>query len=300
MRLITLGTGAGRPSLIRNSSATALEYEGDLLLFDCGEATQHQLMKAEVRWGKLDAVFIGHLHGDHLNGLPGLLGTFSMSERQAPLKVFGPPGIARYVQLLQECKTLWVTFSLEVHEIRQSGVLLETPRYAVTAAPLDHVIECWGFRFQEKDRPGHFDAKRAAQLGVPDGPERARLVKGEAVTLPDGRVIRPEACVGPKIPGRSVAYCCDTKPCASELALTQGADWVVHEATFEEALKAEANAWGHSTTVDAARIARESSARRLLMTHISQRYQDGTALLREALEVFPETTLAVDLGVYEV
>ncbi len=300
MKIITLGTGAGRPSLLRNSSATLLEYEGDNLLFDCGESTQMQLMRANARWGKIGVIFIGHLHGDHLNGLPGLLGTLSMSERQSPLMVFGPPGIQKYLEVLQSIKTLWVNFPLQVIEIRETGILLETDRYRVLANPLEHVIECWGFRFQEKDRPGHFDVEKAARLGVPDGPERGRLVSGEAIILPDGRKIEPQEVVGPPIPGRAIAYCCDTRPCESEMELTNRVDLLIHETTFEHALKGEANEWGHSTSTDAARIARDSKAKQLLMTHVSQRYLDAEALLHEAQEIFPDSQMAQDLGIFEV
>lgn len=300
MRIITLGTGAGRPSIHRNSSATALEYDGDVLLFDCGEAAQLQLMRTPIRWSKLSAIFIGHLHGDHVNGLPGLLGTMSMCERETPLKLYGPPGLKKYLEVLQACKTLWVNFPLTVTEIREAGPILETPRYSVASAPLNHVVECWGFRFQEKDRPGHLILEKVKQLGIPDGPERARLVHGERVVLADGRTVDPEECVGPKIPGRSVAYCCDTQPCESELGLAEGVDLLIHEATFDPSLKAEANEWGHSTNADAAEIAGRCGAKRLLLTHVSQRYTDGAVFLNQAREIFAETLLAEDLGSHDL
>lgn len=300
MRVITLGTGAGRPSLTRNGSATALEYEGDVLLFDCGEATQHQLMRTPLKWGKLRIIFIGHLHGDHVNGLPGLLGTLSMSERHEPLKVFGPPGIKKYLEVHRECQSLWVNFPLEVEEIRGEGVLYETTRYQVRTIRLRHVIECWGYRFEEKDRPGHLDVVKAAELGIPDGPERGRLVRGETITLANGRQVQPRECVGPPVPGRFLSYCCDTMPCEAAVRLSENADLVIHEATFDQAMGAEANAWGHSTTADAARTAKEAGARRLLMTHISQRYTDSQVLLREAGEIFPEVLLAEDLAIYDL
>jgi len=300
MRIITLGTGAGRPSVQRNASAMAIEHEGDILLFDCGEGTQTQLMRSSLHWGRLEAIFIGHLHGDHVNGLPGLLATLSMSERKTPLRLCGPKGLKKYLRILQECKTLWIDFPLDILEIEESGRIHEAKRYWVEARPLDHVIPCWGYRFQEKPRPGHLDPERAAALGVPTGPLLGKLVEGEAVSLADGRIIHPDACVGPPIPGRSVAYCCDTKPCQACLELGDGVDWLVHEATFDASMEKDAVEWGHSTNVGAARIASEAKAKQLLLTHISQRYQDGGEFLAQAQEVFGASSLAADLETIEL
>jgi ribonuclease Z len=300
MRVITLGTGAGRPTLSRNTSATGLEFKGETFLFDCGEGTQVQLMRSAFHWGKLSAIFIGHMHGDHLNGLPGLLGTLSLSDRQETLKIFGPPGLKEYLRLLVECKNLWLRFPAEIQEIKEAGILLDTAEYQVETALLDHTIECWGYVFREKARRGHFNRQKAKLLGIPEGPIRARLVHGEAVTLEDGRVLKPEEFVGLPRRGRSIAYCLDTQPCENVIRLAQDVDLLIHEATFDRNLKKEANEWGHSTAADAAEAARQSGARHLLLTHISQRYPDEAILLEEATAIFPKTTVARDLGVYSV
>jgi len=298
MRVLTLGTGAGRPTLQRHTSATALEYEGETFLFDCGEATQLQLIRSPLKWGKLTAVFIGHLHGDHLYGLPGLLGTLSLGEREETLRVFGPAGLKEYLRIHQETKSLWINYPLEVIEIEAPGLIFETERYRVFCAPLSHLIPCWGYAFRERPRPGAFDEAKARELGIPEGPERMDLVRGRAVRLTDGRWIQPETLVGPPRPGRSFAYCLDTRPCPEALELARGVDLLVHEATFGAEYRNEAHQWGHSCAEDAARAAREAGAKRLVLTHLSQRYTDPQSLLHEARAQFPATEVAEDLQAF--
>ncbi len=300
LTLTTLGTGAGRPSLHRSSSAVALDYQGEILLFDCGESTQMQIMKSTLRWGKLAAIFIGHLHGDHFNGLPGLLATLSMSDREAPLKLFGPEGITDILSVLRKHRVLYTNYPLEVFEIKKAGVLLETDHYYVETRFIDHIIPCWGYAFQEKDLPGVFDVKRAEALGVPHGPLRGKLVRGQEIQLEDGRKIRPEEVVGPKRSGRRVVYCLDSRPCSEAIQLSQKADCLIHEATFEACLGEEAHEWGHSTSQDAARLAKEAQVKKLILTHISQRYDQAKPLLEEAQVIFPNTLLAEDLKIFEV
>ncbi|HCU23886.1 MAG TPA: ribonuclease Z [Deltaproteobacteria bacterium] len=296
MRIITLGTGAGRPTAQRLTSASALEYEGEVLLFDCGEGVQLQLIRSPLHWGKMRAIFIGHLHGDHLYGLPGLLGTLSLMDRSEPLRLFGPPGLKEYLEVQRKIHSLWIRFPLEIQEIHEAGVLWTTENYSVSAAPLEHTITCWGYVFQEKPRAGRFDAAKAEALGIPDGPLRGRLVQGETVDLPDGRRISPETLVGPRRPGRRVAYCLDTRPCRGARELAEGADLVLHEATFGCDMQSDATQWGHSTAADAGRLAREAGAKRLILTHISQRYMEAQVLLDEAQREFAATELASDLA----
>jgi len=300
VRIITLGTGAGRPTPQRSASAVALEYEGDVILFDCGEGTQVQLARSPLRWGTIPAIFIGHLHGDHVSGLPGLLGTWSLGDRSVPLKVFGPPGMKSYLRFLQDLKTLWIQFPIEVTEIKKPGVILETEDYQVETIRLNHIIECWGYVFREKDRPGRFDEEKAGQLKIPPGPLRARLVKGEDVVLGDGRKIRSNELVGPKRPGRSAAYCLDTAPCENAVALARGVDLLIHEATFDDSVRDEMQKWGHSTAGQAAETAREAKAKRLILTHVSPRYPDPKILLNQAREIFPNTELADDFSEFAV
>ncbi len=300
MRIITLGTGAGRPTLKRGSSATGLEYQGDTFLFDCGEGTQIQLMKTPFHWGKLTAIFISHLHGDHVNGLPGLLGTLSLSDRKEALKVFGPVGIKKLLQAHRECQSLGLRFELEVQEIETGQTLLETEQYLVKTLPLDHVVPCWGYVFEEKPVPGRFDALKADQAGVPPGPLRGQLVLGQDVSLPDGREFYSKDFVGPSRPGRSFVHCLDTQPCEAAVELARGADLLLYEATFCESGGEPAHDWGHSTARDAAQVALAAGVGELVMTHISQRYGDPQVLLAEAQEIFPRVRVASDLDVFEI
>ena len=300
MRVLTLGTGAGRPTLQRFTSATAVEHEGEVLLFDCGEGTQIQLMRSPLHWGRLSTIFIGHLHGDHLYGLPGLLGTMSLAEREAPLKLFGPVGIKAYLETLQAVHSLWIRFPIEIVEIETAGRIVETESYEVFTAALKHVIPCWGFRFSEKPRPGLFDEKKAEELGIPAGPLRRELVQGRSIQLADGRNIQAQEVVGPRRPGLQFAYCLDTQPCDAVLELARGADCLVHEATFAEDLQAEAAQWGHSTAADAARMAKEAGVKQLILTHVSSRYVGSDVLVEEAAAIFENSTLAEDLKTFNL
>ena len=295
-----LGTAAGRPAPGRNVTAAALvlpPQRGSYWLFDCGEGTQHQLLRTGLKLAKLEAVFITHLHGDHLFGLPGLLGSRSSMGCDAPLKVFGPRGIRHWLETTFSVTGSHIHYELDIREIDgDGGIVHEDDDFTVTAAPLSHRIACYGYRIEERPRPGTLNAARLAELGVPPGPLYARLKAGEDVTLEDGRVIRAAEVTGPPIPGRVVAILGDTTPCDAAVRLAVGADLVVHEATFEASLADKAAEYGHSTTAEAARTARDAGAGRLLITHFSGRYGDEELprLEAEAKEIFPPSIAARD------
>jgi ribonuclease Z len=299
MRIITLGTGAGRPTLRRSSSAVALEHEGRTFLFDCGEGTQIQLMKSPLHWGKLQAVFIGHLHGDHVNGLPGLLGTLSLSDRHEPLTVCGPKGLKDFLAVHQKYQSMNLRYPLKVHEIEKAGVLHRGEDFRVETHPLAHSIPCWGYVFHENQLRGHFDGAKAEREGIPSGPLRAQLIEGKTITL-DGKTFRPDQFLGPPRPGKSVAYCLDTKPCEDAVKMAKGVDLLLYEATFCHEHETEAHEWGHSTAADGARIAKQAGVKRLVLTHISQRYSDPEILLQEARAIFPDVCVASDLDVFNL
>ena len=322
MKVIPLGTSSGKPTLKRNVSATAVVRSGEWLLFDCGEGTQTQIQRAGLSPNRLTAIFITHLHGDHFNGLAGLLSTMALDRRERSLTLVGPPGIDEYLDTLARLKILFVNYPLEVREIdggsqsavEQSGdqsaagkaragdleVVYEAAEYAVYSQPIDHRIFALGYRVEERPRPGRFDLERARALGVPEGPLFGRLQGGNAVELPDGRITNPSDVLGPARPGKVIAYCTDTRPCAASVELARDADLLIHEATYTQDLSAEAREFGHSTAGQAARVAAESGARRLLLTHFSTRYGDVTPLLEEAAAIFGETTIANDLVELEV
>lgn len=303
MKVIPLGTSSGKPTLRRNVSALAVAREGEWLLFDCGEGTQMQIARARLNPSRLTAIFITHLHGDHFNGVAGLLSTMGLDKRVRPLTLTGPPGMREYLDTLARLKILYVNYPLEVRELsglREVTTVYDADEYTVSAHPLDHRIYALGYRVQEKPRPGRFNLERARELGVPEGPLFRRLQMGEDVQLRDGRVIQSADVVGPPRAGKSVAYCTDTRPFAGTVKLARGVDLLIHEATFTEELVSEARDFGHSTAAQAARIAAEADAQRLLITHFSTRYPDVTPLYEEAIAVFPNTVIAQELIEFEV
>lgn len=307
MKIIPLGTSSGKPTLQRNVSATAVVAEGEWWLFDCGEGTQMQIARAGLSFHRLAGIFITHLHGDHFNGLAGLLSTMALDKRAHELTLVGPPGIGEYLDLLRRLKILWLNYPVTLRELgkndfaqRAQQEVYDSERFFITARPLYHRIFALGYRLQEKDKLGKFDVARAKALGLPAGPLYGRLQRGESVTLPDGRVIEPSTVVGPPRPGQAVAYCLDTRPCANAVALARDVDWLIYEATFTHDLLEEAEHYGHSTARQAAQTAVDANARRLLITHFSSRFPDATPLLEEARAVFPATTLARDLLELEV
>jgi ribonuclease Z len=303
MRVIPLGTSSGKPTLKRNVSALAVVREAEWLLFDCGEGTQTQVSRAGLSPSRLSAVFITHLHGDHFNGLPGLLSTMGLDRRTRDLELTGPRGIGEYLTLLERLRVAFLTYPVALREfssLPESTVVYETPEYSVSALALDHRLFALGYRLQERPRPGRFNVENARTLGVPEGPMWGRLQAGDDVRLADGRLVRSSEIVGPPRSGKSVAYCLDTRPCAMSVELARNVDLLIHEATYTEEFAAEAQQYGHSTAAQAARTARDAGARRLLITHFSTRYPDPMPLLNEARAIFPDTVMAEDLVEIEV
>jgi len=307
MKIIPLGTSSGKPTLHRNVSALAVVGEGEWWLFDCGEGTQTQIARAGLSPQKLAGIFITHLHGDHFNGLPGLLSTMSLDQRQKELTLVTPTGVGEYLNLLASLKICYVTYPLKLREFdarsfagKEQALVYESSKFTVTTRPLDHRIFALGFRLEEKMKPGRFNLERAKELNIPAGPMYSQLQAGQSVTLTDGRTIHPSEVLGRPRPGKVVSYCLDTRPCASAVKLAESADWLIHEATFTEDHLEESHHFGHSTAIQAAEIAREANARRLLITHFSSRFPDVRPLLEEARSIFPETYAAEDLVELEV
>jgi len=284
LRIVFLGTSSGTPSRERNVTSVAIVLDGSVLLFDCGEGTQHQLLRAPVRSGSIDAIFVSHLHGDHVYGIPGLLGTFSMNARERPLRIVGEEGVRGYLDGVLSATHHHSTFPIEVSLPPYRG-----RDFSVIAAPLEHRVPSLGFCLIEDERPGKFDPEMALALGIQPGPEYAELIRAN-----DPRV------VGPSRKGRRIAICTDTVPCASAIELARGADVLIHEATYAEEMRAEADDRGHSTAAGAARVAAEAGVELLILTHFSVRYRDVSLLLDEARAIFPNSEAAEDLRVFDV
>lgn len=299
MELYFLGTGAGMPSRRRNVTSIALnllEETGSYWLFDCGEGTQQQILESPVKLSRTDKIFITHLHGDHLYGMPGLLTSRSYQGGDSPLAVYGPPGLREFIETSLRVSQARLAYELHIHEIQEEGAVLEEELFRVEARRLEHRIECFGFRIVEKDKEGKLDADRLKQLGIPPGPLYGALKQGRAVTLENGTEVRSEDVVGPPVPGRIVAILGDTMRTDAARELARDADVLVHEATFDAGRSEMAVQFHHSTSVDAAETARAAGAQALILTHLSSRYGDEEAedLLKEARAVFANTHLAED------
>ena len=299
IRLTFLGTGAAVPSVERNVTALMLEREGEAFLFDCGEGTQRQMMRYAVGFTVQDILFT-HYHADHVLGLPGLLRTMAFQDRTAPLRLHGPAGAHKELGVLVGLGMERPKFPVEIHEIAP-GDELKREDFSIVVGEARHKGRCLSFALVESDRLGRFDPDRARELGIPEGPRWGAIHRGEPVTLADGRVVTPAELVGPPRPGRRVTISGDTAACDSVRELARGADLLVHEATFGSDERERARETRHATARDAAEVARDAGARRLVLTHISARYsREAPELVAEAREVFPETVVAKDGMVVEV
>lgn len=299
MRAVILGSGGAFPTSGRMLPSTVLLREGEMFMFDCGEGTQLQLSKSRLGWARLSAVVITHLHGDHVIGLSGLLMTMSMGSRQTPLLIYGPPGIKDFVRLSRKYLKFGVAYPLEVEET-EGGVILNEEEYSLDAIPLRHRVFTLGCRLVERPRPGRFDLEKARELEVPPGPLYKALQSGREVRLDSGRVVKPEEVLGPPRPGRKFVYLVDTRPFAEEIEFARGADLLIHDGMFDDEMAQEGKERGHSTAREAAQVAREAGVKKLVLVHVSPRYQTVKTIVSEARSVFPDTRVARDLDVYEI
>lgn len=305
MELTFLGTSAGVPTRTRNMTSIVLNLQqptaAEMWLFDCGEGTQHQFLHTPYHPGKLNKIFITHLHGDHLFGLPGLLCSRSMQGNSLPLTLYGPTGLREFVETALRLSGSWTDYPLTIVEVGP-GLVFDEGGYRVSAYPLNHPVECYGYRIEEHARPGTLDAARLVADGVRPGPLFQRLKQGETVELEDGRKIDGQHYLGPATPGKTLAIFGDTAPCETALELARGVDLMVHETTLEQAMAEKANSRGHSSSQQAAALARDAGVSMFIATHFSSRYdaEGCLRLLAECRDVFPRTLLAEDFMVYSL
>jgi ribonuclease Z len=295
--LVFLGTSASAPTAGRAPMALLVRRGGERLLFDCAEGTQRQLMRSTVGLPDLEEIFLTHFHADHYLGLPGMLKTFALRQRDVPLTVYGPPGLKELFGALGRVVGR-LTYPIELVELR-AGEALERDGYRLLAFPVHHGVSAVGYALVEDPRPGRFDTEAADALGVPNGPERGALQRGESITLDDDRVITPDEVLGSARPGRRIVVPGDTAPVETVRVLAEDADVLVHEATFGDEEQDRAADTLHSTARQAAEVARDAGVRLLALTHLSNRYF-GPELAREAEEVFDRVVVPRDFDVIEV
>ena len=302
MQLHFLGTGAGMPSKERNTSALMvklLDEIGEMWLFDCGEATQHQILHTSLKPRKVTKIFITHLHGDHIFGLPGFLSSRSFQGGDTELTIFGPAGLQQWIEMTLALSKTHLTYPLKFVEVHE-GVIYEDEKFTVRAAGLRHVVPCFGYRIEQKDLPGELLIEKALALGVPKGPLLGQLKSGKDITLSNGLVVRASEVVAPPQKGFTLAILGDTKYCEEAIALANDADIVIHEATFDGTTTDLAANYGHATNIEAAKVASKAHARHLLLNHLSARFlpSDLPKFLAEAQAVFAQTYLTADQAIF--
>lgn len=307
MQITFLGTSSGVPTRSRNVSSVALRLpqRAEVWLFDCGESTQHQFLRSDFKSSQIRRIFVTHMHGDHIFGLPGLLASCGMAGTgQQQIDIYGPTELGKYLEACRRYSKTQSSYPIKVH-VTEPGTVYEDSDYKVVCERLKHRIPAHGYRIVEKDRTGHFDVKKAANLGIPPGPVYGDLKQGKVVTLADGRRINGADLCGPTIVGRKLAYCTDTVFCENAIKLAEQADVLIHEATFSHQDAGLAYQRMHSTSTMAAQVALEAQVKQLIMTHFSPRYAPGNTLelsdlLEEAQAIFPNTLMAKDFFTYAI
>ena len=311
MQVTFLGTSSGVPTRARNVSAVALRLpqRAEVWLFDCGEGTQHQFLRSELRVSQLRRIFITHMHGDHVFGLPGLLASLGLAGSCGGIDLYGPDPLRDYLEGVLRTSSTRIGYPLRSHRVKEAArtgaVLLDDDDITVRCTPLTHRVPAYAYRIDQKPRSGRFDVEQARALGIPPGPIYAELKAGREVVLDDGRVINGASLCGPERRGCSVVYCTDTVFCDAAVELATGADLLIHESTFAHAEAEMAFARQHSTSTMAAQTALAAGVNQLVLTHLSPRYMPGNPvtpddLLQEARAIFPNTELAKDFLTLEV
>ena len=305
MQLEFLGTGAGSPGKFRNVTSTALrllDERNEVWLFDVGEGTQHQILRTTLKPRKIAKIFITHLHGDHIFGLPGLLSSRSFQGGDEPLTIYGPVGIRDFVQTSLRVSGTRLSYPLKFQEISDGGTIFEDATFKVSCLPLEHRIACYGYRVEEADHPGELQADRLKALNIPSGPVYGQLKAGQTVTLDDGRTINGQDYIAAPQAGRTVTILGDTRKTPNAAILAQDADALVHESTFGKDEGKLAHNYFHSTSTQAAQVAKQAGVRQLLLTHISARYTGKLSkeLQKQAQKVFANTKVVRDFDLIDI
>lgn len=296
LEAFVLGCSGMMPLPYRHLTSVLLRRDGDLFLFDGGEGTQVSLRRLNLKWKKINAIFVSHTHADHVTGLPGILMLSAQVDRTEPLYIYGPPKIKEYIESSRKVLDMYINYPIVVKEITAPCIVHSGEDYYIRAFPLEHTKTCVGYTLEEIDRSGAFDPEKARELGVPCGPLWGQLQKGFEVQATDGSIVKPEQVMGQKRSGRKFSYVTDTMYLPSIAQEVKGSDLLICEGMFEEALADQAKEKKHMTAKQAATIAKDANVRRMAMIHYSPRYNDKELqiLLDEAREVWPQSELSHD------
>jgi ribonuclease Z len=302
LEAFVLGCGGMMPLPYRHLTSVLLRREGELFLFDGGEGTQVSLRSLNLKWKKINAIFVSHTHADHITGIPGLMMLSSQVDRDEPLYIYGPPKIAEYIETSRNVLDMYINYPVIVKEITAPCVCYEGDGFYVRAFPLKHTKTCVGYTLEELDRPGEFDPEKAKELDVPCGPLWSKLQHGETVQSINGKDVHSEQVMGKTRSGRKFSYVTDTMYLDSIAKEVKGSDLLICEGMFAEEFKEQAREKRHMTTKQAAKIAKDAGVDKMGLIHYSPRYTDHELkpLLEEAREVFPNTVLTRDRMVFEI
>ncbi|MDY9927938.1 ribonuclease Z [Methanosarcina sp.] len=299
LRITFLGTGGSLPTRNRNPSAVMVNREGELILFDCGEGTQQQMMRAKTGMMSLSSIFISHFHADHFLGIPGLIQTMSFLGRTEPLTIYGPEGTREFTEFFKILGYCNLKYEIRGVELKPDDIV-EGEGYMVRALKTEHSIPSLGYALIENPRPGRFNREKAVGLGVPPGPLFAKLQRGNPVEV-NGKIVKPEEVMGIPRPGRTIVYTGDTRPCEEVLEASRDADLLIHDGSFADEMADWAEESMHSTAGEVAALAKEAGVRKLVLTHISSRYtDDADPVLKDSKKVFENVIVAEDLMELEV
>lgn len=298
--IVPLGVSSAAPMHGRHMSATLIGVDDRQILIDCGEGTQFQLQHVRFKPRKLDAILISHVHGDHWYGLPGLLSSLSLHGRRRKLTLAAPAELHRALEVIPGLGPDDLAYELRRVVVDEKATTMTVGKSKVEWLELDHPVYCVGYRITESDGEGNLDVDKARQLGINDFGDYKRLKAGHSVRTTSGHTVAPSDVIGPGESGRTFGYVMDTRPCPNAVRLAQDVDLLLHEATFLEDMQDRAIATGHSTATEAAAIARDANAHRLLLAHFSGRYKDATVVADEARKTFASTEVAEELTRYDI
>jgi ribonuclease Z len=299
LNIIFLGTGGSWPTIKRNVSSIAIKRGSEIILFDCGEGTQRQFQKSKLSYMQISKLFITHFHGDHFLGIPGLIQTMQLNDRDKPLHIYGPKGMINLVSQLLSLGYFRPSYKIIAHDINEKDVL-DFDEYIIKILKVDHGVPAVAYCFEEKMRPGKFNKTKALKIGIPEGPLFSKLQRGKTIILDNGNKITPDMVLGLPRKGRKIVISGDTKLCKNMIDFSRYADVLIHDSTFESELKDIAVEYGHATARQSAEIAKKAKVEKLFLTHISPRYLDHKELEKDARNVFKNSFVAKDFQEIEV